>query len=268
MKERKVIHTQYRPVYRRGNDQIKPVRRLKLPNLNWRLVGLGSLILVLLIGWWQLFHLNTVKIQGNTSLTTKQVTAMVQAELKKSLGRQNLTSLDTAGLEKALLTDNYQLKSVDIVRNWPHGLTVNVSERQPSLIWKTGDQAYLLDADGSIISPVSLAGTKLPVITDSTNLPVKVGDKVVPPRFVTFCAQLVQAMSQTTGVGITGMTVPDTTTEVYVTTNKGYVVKFDTTRSAEEGLAQMQRVLTELQRQGKNPAEYIDLRIENKAYYK
>ena len=268
MKERKVTHPQYRPVYRRGNDQIRPPRQFRLPDFNWKLVGLATIIIIVLVAWWQLFHVNTVKIQGNTTLSTKQVTTMVQAELNKSLGRQNLTSLDTVSLSKAILADNYQLKSADVVRAWPHGLVVHVSERQPSLIWKTGDRAYLLDADGSIISPISLTATKLPVITDSSNLPVKVGDKVVPPRFVSFCAQLVSTMSQATGVGITGLTVPDTTTEVYVTTNKGYVVKFDTTRTAEEGLAQMQRVLAALKTQNKNPAEYIDLRIENKAYYK
>src|SRR5207237_299537 len=97
-----------------------------------------------------------------------------------------------------------QLKTVTVTRSWPHGLGVQIEERTPSLIWKTGDQAYLLDLDGTIISPINPATSKLPLITDTTNLPVKVGEQVVSEHFVSFCTGLVGSLARTTGLKITG----------------------------------------------------------------
>ncbi len=273
MSGRNVVHSRpYRPAYRRGRSgggNWRPGREsFNLPNLNWRLVGFIVLALIIIVGWWRLFELQSIQVKGNTNTSTTQLKAMVQTEINKNFWRHNLTTLDTANLAKAVGDDNYQLKTIEIERAWPHGLVVQVSERQPSLVWKTGGQAYLLDADGSIISQINPSSSKLPAVTDNTNLPVKAGDRVVPAAFVGFCQELIGTMAQTTGVGVTGLNVPDTTTEVYVTTNKGYVVKFDTTRTAKEGLAELNRLLVALKTQNKNPAQYIDLRIPNTAYYK
>ena len=111
-------------------------------------------------------------------------------------------------------------------------------------------------------------GLTLPVVEESTNLPVKIGDRVVPASFIGFCSGLIETLPKKSGLQITGMRVPDTTSELYVVTNRGYYLKFDTTRSSSEQVGDLKIVLDTLARQKKTPAEYIDLRIAGKAYYK
>jgi cell division septal protein FtsQ len=134
--------------------------------------------------------------------------------------------------------------------------------------WNSGGVTYALDAGGKIIGLLSEVGSNVPVVTDSTNLPVKVGDTVAPARFVTFSTTLATNLPKETGIAISSLRVTDTTSELYVVTNKGYQLKLDTTRGVEEQLADLKQVLATLSTQKKTPAEYIDLRIANKAYWK
>ncbi len=251
---------QNRPSNRRSH-------RLPRLNLRWSLAAFVTLLVC--IGWSQLFSIRRIVIKGNKSIETAQLESATRSELQKSLWSGNITTVDTDQLAKQLQEHLLLIKSVEVGRLWPNGLELRVTERIPSLIWKSANKSYQLDIDGTVIAEVAGEGSKLPVVLDGTNLPVKVGERVVGARFVEFCTGLVQAMVGQTGLGITGMRIPDTTTEVYVTTSKGYVVKFDTTRSVQDALASLNRVLAELARLKKPPpSEYIDLRIAGKAYYK
>jgi cell division septal protein FtsQ len=145
---------------------------------------------------------------------------------------------------------------------------LEMTERQPLLAWKSGVQVFALDVEGVAVSYQSDVGLKLPVVEDSTNLPVKIGDRVVPARFVSFATGVIATMPKKTGLQITGLRIPDTTSELYVVTSRKFFIKFDTTREVDEQVGDLKAVLDTLSKQNKTPAEYIDLRIAGKAYYK
>jgi cell division septal protein FtsQ len=223
------------------------------------------------LGWgWTYFNLKTVTLTGNRSLPTGRLEQSVRAQLGRQwlgLGR-NLITLDLGSLEHGLLDQYPEIRRAQISRSWPQTLKIKIEERQVTLGWRTGGVTYLLDTDGTIVNGLGEAAARLPVIEDSSNLPVKPGDRVVPARFVQFCSELVEQITNTTGLTSTELKVPDTTSELYVKVNRPYFIKFDTTRGASEQLQQLKVVLTELAKQPKKPAEYIDLRIAGKAYYK
>ena len=60
----------------------------------------------------------------------------------------------------------------------------------------------------------------------------------------------------------------ESTLDLYAKTDKGYVVIFDTSRPVGEGIGDLKVVLASLAAQKRTPAEYIDLRVSGKAYYK
>ncbi len=159
------------------------------------------------------------------------------------------------------------LKEVKIERQGFNSINLIIAERQPSLNWKAGGVIYLLDIDGTVIGESKGPYVKLPTVTDSTNLPVESGKRVAPSSFVSFCAEMYKRLPEA-GVKPVDMIVPETTTEVNFKTDKGYLIKMDTTRTVEGELNDLKAVQSELAKAKKVPTEYIDLRIENKAYYK
>lgn len=226
----------------------------------------GSLVLALIFVW-NLFGINKITIEGNKSLSQEQL----QTFLKEESGgawRNNLLTFSGEETAERVKERDYRLKQVEIKRVWPNSLRVIVAERAAALRWQTGDEVWVLDADGAVIASAESLPSKLPIVVDSTGLPVKAGDKVVPERFVKFAADVNRLVPKRGRVKIEELRVPETTSELYAKTDKGYVLKFDTTRPASGEVEAMAKVLQEMARQGKSPAEYIDLRIEGKAYYR
>lgn len=229
--------------------------------------GLPGIVMVMLFWFWSLFSVRAIEVKGSKQLEAGNIIKLAEQKLGQRPWSSNLLILDSAGLSSYMVTNEPRLKSVVVKRRWTNRLLIEVSEKHPAMWWQTGGVKYLLDTDGSIIG---LADDAKPLVTviDSTNLPVKVGDRVVPPKFMRFCSELIDVMPGRVGIEIKELRIPDTTSEVYVHTNKGYLIKFDSTRAAGDQVEDLRNVLQLLSSTKKAPQEYIDLRIEHKAYYR
>jgi cell division septal protein FtsQ len=267
MSERRIRVTG-RQVYGRAMPLKRPgrlrVRRPQLSLLQRRLILLAVLMVA---GGWALLRLFAI-----TTVTVKspgrgvEIKAEVGKLLDESWQQRNLLTLDDGQLESKLQQADPLLRSVEVRRRWFHGVVVTAVLKQPSLGWSTGNQRYLLDRDGTAIGVLASSST-LPIVVDGSNLPVQIGQRVTTSHFVAFATGLVPALSAN-GVGVRGLSVKDTTLDLTATTNKGYRLVFDTGRGVEEEMADLKSVQTLLASQKRTPAEYIDVRIAGRAYYK
>lgn len=260
---RRVIKPQ-RPSYGSRDKAPKPYR----PTLTWArlksvLTTAGTAALVVWFYSW--FNITQIVVEGLKSLPPESVRTKTEHALSKGILGSNLLTLRPGKVTDELYAAEPLLKDIRLERSWPSRLKVVVIERQPSINWVSGNQTFLLDAEGTVIGPTS--EVSLATVVDSANLPVKAGDRVAPRRFVEFVSTL-GSMLAAAGVGVSGYRVPDTTSEVYAQTDMGYIIKFDTARSATEQMMDLKSVLTTLSGLKKSPAEYIDLRVPNKAYYR
>jgi cell division protein FtsQ len=74
-----------------------------------------------------------------------------------------LPRLDTAALRTELLTV-HGVRDVHVVRDWPRGLTVTVTDRVPVAAVPVDDQVALLDVDGVRLRTAPVAPEGLPVV--------------------------------------------------------------------------------------------------------
>jgi len=92
----------------------------------------------------------------------------VEATLADARGR-NLFGLSTVGLVAALEAMP-TVESARVEVQLPGTLAVTLAERQPVLIWRAGDERFLVDARGTLFSELSgappAAAVRLPVIDD------------------------------------------------------------------------------------------------------
>ncbi len=223
-------------------------------------VGLG-------LGVWGVASLFTI-----TKLEVKAPGRMgeIESEGRKIVGESwlqgNMLTFDEEGFVSKLQRADPLLKSVSVQRKLFHRLFISVAFKQPSMGWSTDNQSYLVDVDGTVIGSLPV-GSGLSVVTDGSNLPVTAGKQVVPPRFVSFVTALAPAL-RAEGIGVTGLSIGDTTLDLAVSTDKGYRLTFDTSRSVGEQMADLRAVRALLATQKTVPGEYIDLRIPGKAYYR
>ena len=259
-----------RQVYGRMQPMPRPGRgRGSRPGFSLNLVQRRLLILTALLGvvayaLWRLFAVTTVIVQSPGR--GEEIKAETLKLIGESAWQANLLTLNDGALADQLKSTDPLLRSVEVRRKWLHAVRVTAVLKQPSMGWSSDDQQYLLDRDGTAIGPLP-AGSTLPVVRDGSNLPVKVGDRVASSRFVDFITELAPALKKA-GVNATLMQVRETTLDLDVSTDKGYRLVFDTSRTVEEEMADLKAVQALLASQKKTPTEYIDLRIAGKAYYK
>lgn len=282
--QRHVRRSATRPSYTRNSPSRVPRRpqrkrsggfKLALPNLNlpaiqtsWiRWAALSVLVLGILVVVAQATKLNKVEVQGNKNLTSIHITQLAEEATTKQWFGRNTVLLNTGAIGSYLEEQEPAIKQAKVRRSGLQGVKISVTERQPSLNWKSNNSVYLLDTDGTVIGPSVGEYIKLPTVIDSTNLPVKEGSRVAPASFVAFCVGFIARLPEA-GLVAESITVPETTSELTIKTTKGYSIKLDTTRSIESTVTALKTVQAELTRSKKTPKEYIDLRIESKAYYK
>jgi cell division septal protein FtsQ len=224
------------------------------------------LVLLALAGYGLLkaFEINTVAV--NSPGRGEEIQAEAHKLIAGSWQQSNLITLSDDQLTSKLQLEDPMLRSVEVRRHWFHTVILTVALKQPSLGWSSDNQRYLLDRDGTAIGMLP-AGSALPVVNDGSNLPVKTGSRVTSSRFVAFVGALMPGLAAA-GITPTSLDVKDTTLDLSVTTNRGYRIIFDTGRTVEEEMADLKAVQTLLTAQKKAPAEYIDLRVSGKAYYK
>jgi len=269
MNPRRVVRTSSRQVYGRVTRTAPPPPRqgnrgFQLGVTGRRFLILGILVALALWGLSQAFTISQVRV----------IAPDRQADIKASAGRllegswrqQSLLTLDNGALATGLQAADPSLRSVTVRREWPHGIVVTAAFKQPSLGWSSGNQQFLLDRDGTAIGLLP-AGSPLTVVVDDSNLPVKVGQRVAPTRFVTFAGDIVPALKGK-GIEVTGLEVRESTSELIVKTQAGYKLIMDTTRPVEEVMGDLGAILNLLATQKRVPAEYINLLVPGKGYYK
>jgi len=147
-----------------------------------------------------------------------------------------------------------------------------VQPATPTLILVTKNGTFILDSSGRALMNINQVPKahelKIPAITDQSGLSIQTGQVALPQTTVAFITELVGQV-QAKGISIASLTLPQGTNELYLKANgTGYQVKFNLHGDAREEAGAYLAVKQYLEGQKKTPGQYIDVRVENKAYYK
>jgi allophanate hydrolase subunit 1 len=125
----------------------------------------------------------------------------------------------------------------------------------------------LVDENGYAWANYEDKYASLPLITDTKNVPVQLGTKIVPTAFVEFVRDIYGNFEGVTSTKIVKAEVLDIVSDLKVTSSASWYVYFDTSRTAKNELTSLVRTLEE-QKKRKKALEYVDLRIDNRIFYK
>ncbi|MEU4060882.1 FtsQ-type POTRA domain-containing protein [Streptomyces wedmorensis] len=146
-------------------------RRFRVPAPRLLLVAFGVLALVV-GGVWALygstwFRVERVKTSGTRVLTAREVEAVAAVPLGAPL-----VTVDTEAIEARLKGAFPRIESIDVVRSWPHGIGLKVTERQPVLLVEKGGKFTEVDSTGTRFATVDTAPRGVPrLVLDSAASP-------------------------------------------------------------------------------------------------
>ncbi|MFF4363318.1 cell division protein FtsQ/DivIB [Streptomyces sp. NPDC001604] len=146
-----------------------PARRLRLRRLR-TIIILAVLLVLLGAGTvWLLYgshwvRVERVSISGTRVLTPAQVREAAQVPVGAPM-----ISVDTDAIEARLRRKLPRIDTVDVVRSWPHGIGLKVSERTPVLIVQKGGKFVEVDRKGVRFATVSEAPKGIPALELNTS---------------------------------------------------------------------------------------------------
>lgn len=151
--------------------------------------------------------------------------------------------------------------------------TMHIQPAQPHIVLSTSTSGtYLLDASGRALMEAaqapSLADLTAPVVIDESGITIKEGQLALPRATIAFIAE-VAGQLQAQKIEATSYTLTPGANELHIRLQGvGYYVKFNVRGNAREEVGAYLAVKKKLESEKKMPAEYVDVRVENRAYFR
>ncbi len=144
----------------------RPPRAVRLPRPRRRTVVLTAVGLLLAgsFGVWALFfshwlRVDHVSVHGQDVLTAERIRQAAGIPLGTPLA-----SVDEDAVRARLLTQLRRLDDVDVVRAWPHGIGLKVTERRPVLLMRKSGRYVEVDDEGVRFAVVRTALKHVPLL--------------------------------------------------------------------------------------------------------
>lgn len=226
-------------------------------------VGVGvilALLIYVLLGS-PLFVLNSFEVEGNHLITKEEIEQSVFPNGFKPVNLFLFNENKAANMVLGIP----QIKEAKFTKQvFSKNLKVTVKEHETTIIWQTNNERFMVNRVG-VIYDIVTEDSPLTVVEDLKNVPVNLNQKIVTADFVEFVTSVVSNLPRRTNLAARRVLVPETTFEINVVTSDGYTIIFDTTRSVDNQINNLVKVLQSLP---SPPTQYIDLRIEDRVYYR
>ena len=159
------------PVTHRKPYRVQPVKRkrgkvsiplktkgaeLQLPafpnwQLGWRLISgaifVLSLFVIISFSNFSTFKVSALNLKGTERLTTVEILRQLK------ISNTSILKVQPDQVEKDLIAKFPSIRDVSVTAGLPAKLTINVTEREPLVLWQKQEESYWIDVEG-VIFPV------------------------------------------------------------------------------------------------------------------
>ncbi len=143
---------------------------------------------------------------------------------------------------------------------------------RPALIFVSGNNSFVVAEDGRAVIKTTDVAKKsnltIPTVIDRGSLPAEVGETVMPSATVKFISEVVGQL-KAKKINQSEIELPAIANELHVKiANQPYYIKFNLAGQAREQVGAYLAVRQKFEAEKRLPTEYIDVRVEERVYYK
>ncbi|MBT3690427.1 hypothetical protein HOG11_03640 [bacterium] len=172
---------------------------------------------------------------------------------------------------KEYIDERVQLEKLDINKVFPNKLEIDISPEIPAMLWQEDQEYFLIDSEGVVETQINLSQLEweLPTVTLATTTRVLVGEKLVNDNFINFIKEFNQEFKKISfDLNLEKYIISDLEgREVKVYTNQGWYILVSTDNMVSNVLNNLKSLVNEKFKEEK-PNQYVDLRLEDKIFYK
>ncbi len=218
-------------------------------------------------------------IVGNSELSVEEIKKVIgdqqQGKILKIIPKDNFLLTRRSVVEKLLAGQFRKIKSVSVVKKFPDTLEINLQERKALLVFCSGGRCFLIDENGVAYSEADfnspeLTQNHLIEISDNSSEAVKLGDEILDQNYIQYVSTLKEALGRINLAIENDFSTPSLMAdEVSVRVTQGGELYFSTQFPLESAVKTLAIILKKEPLKTQQPdLAYIDLRTENKVFYR
>lgn len=183
--------------------------------------------------------------------------------------------LDSNSLERQLQEKHPEIQSLTVSGSLVKASTVvQVQFRKPAFVLNTGENSLFIDKNGVLFTINHYKNVdinRLPSVENMGSGIAQTGDRIVTATVAQAIAELYTLLPTvySDGAVVSTVLLPRSAREVHIkVSTHPYVIKFSVERAIAQQIGELRALLGFLRSSNASPVEYIDIRIEGKAFYK
>lgn len=236
-------------------------------------------VLLYVLFFSQYLQILNIEVTGTREIGSQEIRQRIESALQgKHIGiipKNNFMFITQGNVDNILKGEFKKIRTVTLTKKFPDTVSVNIDERKALLVWCSENRCYLLDENGSAYSEADFNSQEfiqnnLLQISDTSGREIAVGENVIEVSYEKYVLGIKEALSST-GLNDGGkyFTPSRMAEEIRVKTQEGPELYFSMQFSLESAIATLDTILKkEIPSDRIGDVEYIDLRNENKVFYK
>lgn len=221
-----------------------------------------------------------INIRGAEKVNPGEIRKIIEAEINgkylDTLSKNNIILASKGRMTDKLLSRFKRLESVEIKKSFPSTLDISVCERKLLIVLCSAGNCFVIDGSGKAFMQADFQAGELGeggmvVMNDDGNKAINMAEILVSPEYGQYLVDIRDRLKSELGVDVDRQynTPQLISGDIRVTTSEGWKIYFDSAIPVEKEIGTLKLVLDEKIEKDKRPnLEYVDLRTENKVYYK
>lgn len=224
--------------------------------------------------------ITNISVIGLDNLKEDEITQEIRWSLEGKffniIERDNLFFVRPAYYENILSQKFKKIDSVEISRKFPGTIVVNIKEKKLAMIFSTGGRFFILDDKGKAFEEINqdspeYANNDLVLVTDTGNNDINPQGIIFDPNHINFINDVRRRIENELNINLAReFNTPNRISgDLRVATKEGWSIYFDANLDPKKEAGMLKAVLDEkIPKDQTGNLEYIDLRVDNKVFYK
>lgn len=243
------------------------------------LIVLFSAVVVYSFVFSDFLEVANVSINTDGNIPLKDLQTSIEQEINgryfKLISKKNFVFLNTGKLETKLRNDFRKIKKISIEKKFPDKLIIEIQERNLILSLCSRGECYFVDERGYAYEKMNLSSVvnreETIELIDESGKEVRENEYVLLPTYIEFIISIADDLRNGTDIEILKeyRTRSRISEELIVQTQKGWDIYLSAKVPIEKSIQTLKTLFNRhLMLRDLNELEYIDLRSENKVFYR
>lgn len=256
------------------------LQRTKAKKTKIFLFAIAILSILAIFLYHPFFDIHSLVIKGNQKISNKNIQIIIKPLLEQRtlliFKQKNFFTLDAERITEEL-KKHYAFERLTVSKYPFSTLIIDVLERAPAFVIKSGENFYYADKNGIYLGPADVAEfansnflNRLPQIWLISEKQFTLNDQIISPATMQFIITLFKTIPDRAGLALQGVIPQDEEGRLlHVVTSEGWQIYVDRQNDWEKQVTILKNILN-IKFKDKNRAglQYIDVRYENRVYIK